>query len=222
MTRALLLGALLLSLSTPLAAQHRPGATNDRYDHLFKKYSKRFFGVASDWRVFKAQAMAESNLSADAKSKVGARGIMQLMPSTFGEIQTRNSELKSIDDPEWNIAAGIWYDRTLWRLWSGHPTHADRRDFMFGSYNAGRGTLLRAQGMARARNLDDHSWRSIAEVAPEVRGWRYRETLEYVRRIEAHTARLTGGKAPEAEKAPAEAAPSEGTRREPPTPQGAP
>jgi membrane-bound lytic murein transglycosylase F len=195
----LLLVVLLLACGTPAEAQHRPGASNDRYDQLFRKYSKRFFGPAYDWRVFKAQAMTESNLLPDAKSHAGARGIMQLMPSTFGEIQTKNPELKAIDDPEWNVAAGICYDRWLWRLWTEHPTLEDRRDFMFGSYNAGRGTLRRAQEAARARSLDHGAWHCIAQVAPEVKGWRYRETLDYVSRIRANTARLTGGKAPEKE-----------------------
>jgi len=130
--------------------------------------------------------MAESNLAPDALSGVGARGIMQLMPSTFREIQTHNPELESIDHPEWNIAAGIRYDRTLWRLWTENPTLGDRRNFMFGSYNAGRGTLLRAQDNARAKSLDHRAWRSIEEVAPSVRGWRYRETLQYVKKIETN------------------------------------
>lgn len=144
---------------------------------------------------------------------------MQLMPSTFGEIQTRNPELTSINDPEWNIAAGIYYDRSLWRLWAEHPTNLDRRNFMLGSYNAGRGTLLRAQGTARSRNLDHRCWSSIAEVAPVVRGWRYRETLEYVRRIEANMTVLTEGEAPEAERAPDELAPVQGARAEPRAPK---
>src|SRR6185369_9269115 len=48
-----------------------------RYDPYFKKYSKRFFGVGFDWRLFKAQGMAESELNPNARSFVGARGIMQ-------------------------------------------------------------------------------------------------------------------------------------------------
>jgi soluble lytic murein transglycosylase-like protein len=159
---------------------------------VFRKYSKRFFGVAYDWHVFKAQAIAESNLDPGVKSKVGARGLMQLMPSTFAEVQTKNPELSSLDDPEWNVAAGIYYDRMLWRLWDEHPTLEDRRDFMLGSYNAGRSTLIRAQFAARARTLDHRCWESIVQVAPEVKGWRYRETLEYVSRIRANLARLTG------------------------------
>jgi membrane-bound lytic murein transglycosylase F len=174
----------VLLWGTARAAAPVRGETDERYDELFKKYSKRYFGPAFDWRMFKAQAIAESNLSHSARSHCGARGIMQLMPTTFGEIQSKNPELKSIDDPEFNIAAGIFYDRLLWRLWAEHPTDKDRESFMFGSYNAGRGTLLRAQGVARERSLDHRIWTSIAEVAAAVRGWRYRETLGYLERIE--------------------------------------
>jgi soluble lytic murein transglycosylase-like protein len=35
------------------------------------------------------------------------------MPSTFEQIQSKNPEFTSIDDPEANIAAGISYDRHL-------------------------------------------------------------------------------------------------------------
>ena len=61
---------------------------------------------------------------------------------------------------------------------------------MLGSYNAGRGTLLRAQATAREKQLDHCAWRSITEVAPSVRGWRYRETLQYVNKIEANLGTL--------------------------------
>ncbi len=190
MSRAWAIAAVLLAAALPADAQHGPDKSNERYDPLFRKYAKRYFGVGFDWRLFKAQAMAESNLKPDAKSGVGARGLMQLMPATYGEIQSRNPELEAIDHPEWNIAAGICYDRTLWRLWTEPATEEDRRNFMLGSYNAGRGTVLRAQESARAKSLDHRTWRSIEEVAPSVRRWRYRETLDYVKKIEAHNTKL--------------------------------
>ena len=186
---------LALSVTGAGAAAPARGETDERYDELFKKYSKRYFGPGYDWRLFKAQALAESNLVPGARSHCGARGIMQLMPTTFGEIQSKNPELKSIDDPEWNIAAGICYDRTLWRAWVEHPTDKDRESFMLGSYNAGRGTLLRAQSTARARQLDHRTWKGITEVAAAVRGWRYRETLGYVERIEAFLETLSSAPA---------------------------
>ena len=170
-------------------AQVRPHP--DRYDETFRKYSKRYFGPGYDWRQFKAQGLTESNLRSTARSRFGARGVMQLMPTTFREIASRNPEIQRvINDPEWNIAAGISYDRRLWELWEADSVTIHRREFMFASYNAGRGTILGAQSAARARRLDCRSWTNIESVAPSVPRWRWRETVDYVRRIDGHLARL--------------------------------
>jgi soluble lytic murein transglycosylase-like protein len=71
-----------------------------RYDPIFQKYAKRYFGAGTDWRWFKAQGMAESDLTPGARSRVGARGIMQLMPSTYGQIKSALPRFGAIDDPE--------------------------------------------------------------------------------------------------------------------------
>jgi membrane-bound lytic murein transglycosylase MltF len=159
------------------------------YDPTFRKYTKRFFGPAFDWRYFKAQGFAESGLSATAKSWVGARGVMQLMPSTYQEIASHRPEFGTIDQPEWNIAAGIMHDRYLWELWGKDVPEAERHHFMFASYNAGEGTITRARAMALTR-FGDPAWPSIEQVAPNVLRWRYSETLGYVRRIDSTYAKL--------------------------------
>ncbi len=170
------------------AAQPRDPA--DRYDDTFRKAAKRSFGAAFDWRLFKAQGMAESNLDPLARSGVGARGLMQLMPSTYREIASENADLGMIDNPALNIEVGIAYDRRLWLRWENDSIADDRRQFMFASYNAGRGTLLSAQRRARDRRLDPRQWRSIEQVAPSVPRWRHAETLDYVRKIERNLSRL--------------------------------
>lgn len=161
-----------------------------RYDDYFKKYSKRYFGAPFDWRYFKAQGLAESELNASAKSFVGARGIMQLMPSTFALIASKRPEFRSIDDPEFNIAAGIMHDRWLWTVWQKRTPDEERHRFMFGSYNAGEGPILRACIAARGDHLSDAEWASIERVAPKIDRWRYRETLGYVRKIDRNYAKL--------------------------------
>ncbi|MEO7995165.1 MAG: transglycosylase SLT domain-containing protein [bacterium] len=181
---------LILLLSLAIAGRGAAQRPSERYDQTFRKYTKRYFGVGFDWRLFKAQGLTESNLNPSATSWVGAKGIMQLMPSTFLEIQTKNPDWTSIDDVEWNIAAGIAYNRRLWRLWKDSVGTEDHRYFMFGSYNAGRIPILRAQGVARQKLLDPRYWASIEVVAPEVRGWRQAETINYVRRIRENLARL--------------------------------
>ena len=157
-----------------------------QYDDTFRKYSKRYFGPNFDWTHFKAQSMAESNLDPNATSYVGARGLMQLMPSTYRMIQTKRPEFGAINDPEWNIAAGVMHDRYLWKLWSKDVGEDERLKYMFASYNAGEGTIGRARATALARNLDHARWMNIETVAPTVPRWRYRETLGYVRKIDLY------------------------------------
>ncbi|MEK7263660.1 MAG: transglycosylase SLT domain-containing protein, partial [Bacteroidota bacterium] len=89
------IGIILLASSSKIFCQNFEGAK--RYDDYFRKYSKRFFGIGFDWHVFKAQGIAESNLSPDAKSWVGAVGIMQLMPATYKDIQSALPEMQKID-----------------------------------------------------------------------------------------------------------------------------
>jgi membrane-bound lytic murein transglycosylase F len=182
MERWLLCVALMATASAGTAQTVRSGA--DRYDDTFRKYSKRFFGPTFDWQYFKAQALAESGLDPNAKSPVGARGLMQLMPGTYALIKSRRQDMGAITDPEWNIAAGIMHNRGLWYRWKDAATEEERIRFMFGSYNAGEGPILRARNMARTKKLNERAWESIETVAPEVPRWRYRETLPYVRKIE--------------------------------------
>lgn len=179
---------LLAGLPFPLAGQ-RNGSVN-RYDDQFRKYSKRFFGPAFDWRWFKAQGLTESGLDSSAKSRVGAEGVMQLMPTTLREVASKNPEMKQVNDAEWNVAAGIAYDRSLWRLWAQDSVERYLPEFMFASYNAGRRTILTAQRTALDSRLDVRVWPSIEAVAPQVARWRYRETIDYVKRIDANLNRL--------------------------------
>jgi membrane-bound lytic murein transglycosylase F len=163
----------------------------DQYDPTFRKYTKRYFGPAFDWRYFKAQGFAESGMKATARSWVGARGVMQLMPSTYQQIASRRPEFGPIDQPEWNIAAGIMHDRYLWTLWQKDVPDEERHRFMFASYNAGEGTIGRAISAARTRSPGPPAWSNVEQIAPTLQRWRYRETLGYVRRIDSAYAKLS-------------------------------
>jgi soluble lytic murein transglycosylase-like protein len=146
---------------------------SDEFDDHFRKYSKRYFGPHFDWRWFKAQAIAESRLDPSARSPAGARGLMQLLPSTFEEIRDENPEFTDLNTPRWNIAAGIYYDRILFRRWQRLP-ELDRLFLAFASYNAGYG---RVQGAYRRAQQPVESWQ---EVRPHTPG----QTRAYVSRIQ--------------------------------------
>ena len=154
-----------------------------KYDQYFRKYTKRYFGAGFEWKWFKAQAIAESNLKADAKSWVNAKGIMQLMPKTFHEIKKKNPSFVDVNEPRWNIAAGIYYDRQLFKKWRAERPFKDKLSFTFASYNAGFQNIIKAQKKAKIQGLNENLWHNIKSVAPKVSGWRHKETVGYVDKI---------------------------------------
>jgi membrane-bound lytic murein transglycosylase F len=148
------------------------GKWSTQYDNHFRKYTKRYFGPYYDWRWFKSQAIVESNLKPAVKSHRGAVGLMQLLPTTFAEIKELNPHFLNIDDPRWNIAAGIYYDRSLYRKWE-LPSDQDRLYLALASYNAGYVRMRRAY---RRTPAPVESWEQVKPQAPP-------ETRDYVQRI---------------------------------------
>lgn len=187
LVRPLVLAALMAVGAFSSANLRNP---TTRYDDYFRKFTKRYFGPGFPWRVFKAQAMAESGLDSTATSGVGARGLMQLMPATFDLIRAHRRDFKGVIDAQTNISAGIAHDRDLWTLFQGIDSDREHYRFMMGAYNAGEGTIMRAQRVARDASQDPKKWDGVATVAPQVPRWRYHETLGYVTRIASYYERL--------------------------------
>jgi membrane-bound lytic murein transglycosylase MltF len=112
------------------------------------------------------------------------------MPSTFQEINSSRPDMRSIDNPDQNIAAGIMHDRYLWTLYPATADDDERLRFMFAAYNAGEGTIRKARLTAARAMLDTGLWASVETVAPKVKPWRYLETLGYVRKIDSNRVKL--------------------------------
>lgn len=143
-----------------------------KYDKHFKKYSRRYFGPYFDWHWFKAQAITESGLDSQARSHKGAFGVMQIMPTTFEEIQDARPHLDDIKNARWNIAAGIYYTRVLYDRLKEHPEE-DRLKFAFASYNAGLSAVRKAM---RRTDSKDKTWETVSPQLPL-------QTRNYVNRI---------------------------------------
>jgi membrane-bound lytic murein transglycosylase F len=169
--------------------------TTTAFDNQFRLQADLYFGEELvdgrpvDWRWFKAQAMAESSLRPRVVSPAGARGIMQLMPGTFEDCK-KQLDLPDADpfDPLIGIKMGIYYDLRMWRIWK-QESDLERLRFMFGSYNAGAGNIIKAQRLASPTHL----WWAVAKELPRVTGIGHaRETTQYVKRIEAFYWKLCG------------------------------
>ena len=82
---------------------------------------------------------AESDWKTDARSHVGARGLLQLMPDTASDIKrwelvSKDFEVKDLDDPRTNIEFGAAYLRYLVDRY--HELEA-----VIAAYNAGPGNV---------------------------------------------------------------------------------
>lgn len=88
-----------------------------------------------------AVIQAESGFQANAVSSEGARGLMQLLPSTAMWIAEKNGESDfhpdKLFEPGYNIAAGSWYLADLLRQFDGSEVVA------LAAYNGGRGHVQR-------------------------------------------------------------------------------
>lgn len=117
----------------------------------------------------------------DAVSPVGAMGLCQFMPGTWGEARgaLRYSPGASAFDPDLSIEAAGWYMARMRRGWSAPRPEADRHSLAAASYNAGFGNLLKAQRRCGGAN----GYGEIIGCLPDVTGRHSRETITYVRRI---------------------------------------
>jgi len=142
---------------------------------LFRKYGDEY---RVDHLLMAAQGYQESRLDQNAKSPVGAIGVMQIMPETGAEQKVGDIRLL---DP--NIHAGVKYMRFMMdRYYKDEPMdRLNKGLFTFASYNAGPGRIARLRKEAAARGLDPNVWfGSVEQVASEKIG---RETVTYVSNI---------------------------------------
>jgi membrane-bound lytic murein transglycosylase MltF len=142
---------------------------------LFRKYSERY---DLDFLLMAAQGYQESMLDQNARSQVGAIGVMQLMPGTGKDMNVGN-----IEQLEPNIHAGVRYMRvTEDTFFKDEPMDdLNRALFTFASYNAGPGRVRQLRREAEKRGLNPNVWfGNVEQIASERIG---RETVTYVANI---------------------------------------
>jgi membrane-bound lytic murein transglycosylase MltF len=156
--------------ASPQAAQR----FRDMVD-LFRKYGERY---SLDYLLMIAQGYQESQLQQHRKSRVGAIGVMQVMPATGQSLKVGD-----IHRLEPNIHAGVKYIRFMIdQYFEREPmTELNRTLFAFAAYNAGPSRIQRLRAEAARRGLDPNVWvNNVEVVAAEKIG---AETVTYVSNI---------------------------------------
>jgi membrane-bound lytic murein transglycosylase MltF len=142
---------------------------------LFEKYGAKY---GFDPLMLAAQGYQESTLDQNAKSHVGAIGVMQIMPATGAQLNV--GDIKQIEP---NIHGGAKYMNQLMAKYfpDAKFSEANRPLFAFASYNCGPGNVSKMRKEAAKRGLDPDKWFNNVEiVTAEKIGI---ETTTYVRNI---------------------------------------
>jgi len=144
---------------------------------LFKKYSNQY---NFDWIMIASLAFQESKIDQSVKSKSGAIGVMQILPSTAAD---KSVEITNIYSLEPNIHAGTKYLRYIYDQFIDKEPMNDLNKylFMFASYNAGPNRIRKLRNEAEQNGLDPNIWfRNVEIIAAKRIG---RETVTYVSNI---------------------------------------
>ncbi len=137
-----------------------------RYEEWIRKYSEK---AGVDPYLAMGLILQESYYDPKAKSRVGATGLMQLMPPTAKEISGRLRVpfgASRLENPEVNIQLGTYYLKTLINTFGGNTSLA------VASYNGGQGNVMKWRRAAPTRPLDE-----LLESIP------FPETRNYVKRV---------------------------------------
>lgn len=180
---------------------NRAGGVISRYDGLFQKYSRT---IGWDWRLMAAQCYQESTFDPMAESWAGAKGLMQIMPSTADEVGLAREDMYV---PEKNIEAATKYMKKLEGRFSDIQEKNERQDFVLAAYNGGYLHIRDAMALAERDGKNPHRWDDVAYYVLHLSDPHYyqdplvqygymrgSETFDYVRSIRRQWTQYRGVK----------------------------
>ncbi len=132
---AVVIAPVTFSIESVVAREAVISSSLDRWQSLIAEASRRF-GVPEAWirAVMRAESGGQTMLDGrPTTSRVGAMGLMQIMPETWAGLRARYGLGIDPYDPHDNIFAGAAYLRELYQRY-GYPN-------LFAAYNAGPGRL---------------------------------------------------------------------------------
>jgi membrane-bound lytic murein transglycosylase MltF len=141
----------------------------------FRRYGPEY---DFDPLMLAAQGFQESRLNQNAKSHVGAIGVMQIMPATGKELSV--GDIRKVEP---NIHGGAKYLDQLMRNYfkDAKFDEQNRALFAFAAYNAGPGRIQQMRKLAAERGLDPDVWFNNVEIVTADKVGM--ETTTYVRNI---------------------------------------
>lgn len=118
-----------------------------------------------DWRLLCAIIYQESQFHIELRSRRGAEGLMQMMPSTAEKMGVTD-----LFNPEQSVKAGVVYLKRLQSMFRSKASDDDElRKFTLAAYNAGEGRLTDVINYASSIGADSGTWDALVEIIPQMR-----------------------------------------------------
>lgn len=130
------------------------------YDDLFRREAAR---IGWDWRLMAAQAFVESRFTNDLVSWAGARGIMQVMPSTA---EAYGVSPDNLVNPATSIRVAADILKTTGEIMQRYTDDPDEQlRFTVAAYNSGAAHILDAIALADKYGKNPGVWKDNVEAA---------------------------------------------------------
>lgn len=179
----------LFSLSA-LANDHKTGQiSNDysaiikahQYDSIFKKYGDNSSKILNP-KMLKAVCGVESRLNPKAMSKEKARGLCQIVPSTWKSIVKKNKgiPINGYFDPDHSVHASSIILKDITLFWKSIPKDQAMVSIMLASYNAGVGNVQKAMNLCKSKNYTKFKT-CLSSITSDANA---KQTTNYVKNVE--------------------------------------
>lgn len=160
------------------------------YDALFLKAARH---TGWDWQLIASQCYQESGFDKNAVSWAGARGLMQIMPSTASHYGVSAAQLF---DPETNMMTAARHIKALESKLASVRDPLERKKFVLAAYNGGYGHVSDAMQLAKKYGRNPYRWSDVSYFILHLSEPRYyrdpnvhygymigRETFNYVQAV---------------------------------------
>lgn len=148
------------------------------YDDLLKEYSK---SIGWDWKLLASLMWNESRFKINARSKRGAEGLMQVMPSSAAKFG-----ITDLLDPEENIKCSVLILSRLQDILKEYGIEEpELTKYTLAAYNAGSGNITDAISAALSNKVDISQWSNLSAyfTSERIDAMKFEglETIAYVR-----------------------------------------
>lgn len=126
------------------------------YDALFFRASRM---TGWDWKLLASQCYQESGFDPNAISWAGARGLMQIMPSTASGMGVSPDNLF---DPETNIMTAARLINKLEGRFANIANPTERKKFVLAAYNGGYGHISDAMALTKKYGKNPYRWSDVS------------------------------------------------------------